>query len=172
MKPCLCFRLYRVKKPVRIKEYAFSGSLCRIQEFETLDGLHYCMTIFSLSDYKHLHFPHDEFQSLVCKLNSMLSTYAIMPTAKTTSMSCLKPFNGDFKIKFGIHSLTIGRVTAFGLLKTSPFSSNENSFTCDLKWDICTCSSCPIFKRLIEYEATASMRFPNHKLENVILFQN
>lgn len=169
--------------PTRISEYAFSGSLCRIREFETLDGLRYCINIFSLSDYKHLHFPHYEYKYLVSKLYACQSTQAIFQSAyksyeQKLNVSVLKilhsPFNSDFKIKFGENSLTVGPVTAFGIVKTAPFrdvdifSVNMNQFTCDSKWDICACKTCPVFRRLIEYEATAVMRWLR-RAENMIL---
>lgn len=167
-----------------ISEYAFSGSLCRIREFETEDGARYCLTIFSLSDYKHLHFPHDDYKLLIIKLNVLLSPHAVVPIVSDSGMSILNecklsirqfPFDTDFKIKFGIHRLSIGPVTAFGLVKTSPFtdvdgfSVNKNHFTCDFLSDICICKSCPVFIRLIEYEANA---FLQRRPDNVIFFQD
>lgn len=80
---CFCNRLYNVSRPSTITEYAFSGSLCRIREYETADGLRYCLTIFSLSDYKHLHFQHDEYKYLNSKLYALLLTQAIIPSAST-----------------------------------------------------------------------------------------
>lgn len=178
--PCFCNRLYRLSIPTTILEYAFSGSLCRIREFQTMDGLRCCLTIFSLSDYKHLHFPYNEYKWLISKLYALLSTQAILPTASKTDTLSIKhlTFDGDFKIVFGNSRLNIGSVTAFGIVKTSPFtdvddcSVNKNHFTCDFKWDICTCKTCPVFKSLIEYEATALQRFSEHKMENVIFFNN
>lgn len=173
MNLCFCHRLYGVNKPTTIRQYAFSGSLCRLREFETSDGLRFCMTVFSLSNYKHLHFPHYEYKSLMCKLSVLLSTEAIVifnnSTWKESNDSRVTitqlPFDGDFKIKFGSYSLTIGQVSAFGLLKTSPFTFDGNNdltttiekhFTCDPKWDICACKSCPVFKRLINFEETVN----------------
>lgn len=184
MNPCLCYPLYHISKPTKTREYAFSGSLCHLKEFDTLDGSRYCITIFSLSDYKHLHFPHEEYQILMTKLQSLLSTHAIMTNTKTDSTNwrsnertpsiTLLPFFGDFKVKLGIHSLTIGKVTAFGLLKTSPFTNDdvtddEKRFQCDLKWDICACKSCPIFKQLIDFEAAAKKKFPHRKPVTIII---
>lgn len=161
--------------PSIITEYAFSGSLCRIHEFKTLYGTRCCLTIFSLSDYKHLHFPHDEYKCLIRKLYMLLSTQAILPSASNSNVQfTIKqlPDDEDFKIKFGIHSLTIAPVTAFGLVKTTPFYPvNKKLITCDFKWDICTCKKCPVFKRLIDYEIAAAVRFSYRRPENVILFQ-
>lgn len=167
--------------PSSISEYAFSGSLCRIHQFKTADGMRYCLTVFSLSDYKHLHFPHEEYKWIICKLYALLSTPAILPSAKySESVLTIKqlPFVDNFKIIFGTHCLTIGPVTAFGLVNSTPFadidvfSVGKKHFTCDPKWDICTCKTCPVFKRLIDFEATALMRFLQRRPENVILFQN
>lgn len=165
--------------PTEIKEYAFSGSLCRISKFETLDGERYCLRIFSLSDYKHLHFPHDVYKWIINKLYAFQCMYAIMPTVYSSDVLPIQltPFDEDFKIQIGFQSIKIGPVTAIGLVKTTPFtdvdvfSVNEKQFTCDSKWDICTCRTCPAFKRLIEYEATALERFSQRKPENVILFE-
>lgn len=164
--------------PTVITEYAFSGSLSRIREFETMDGLRCCLTIFSLSDYKHLHFPHDEYEWLISKLHAHLSTQSIFPTSNNSdahvSIDLPPSFDGDFKIKSGQHSLTIGPVTAFGLVKTSPFtdvdvfSVNKNQFKCGSKWDICTCKACPVFSRLIEFEASAKRILSHSKSVNVI----
>lgn len=168
--------------PTTTTVYAFSGSLCRIHEFETADGLRYCVTIFSLDDYKHLHFPHDEYKCLMSKLYAHLSTQAILPTpttinSDTSKLSVNRQSPDDFKIKFGSNCLNIGSVTALGLVNTSPFNNvdvysimKKNPLACDLKLDICTCTMCPVFKRLVDYEATVLMRFPDRKPENVILF--
>lgn len=164
--------------PTAIREYAFSGSLCRIREFETLDGLRYCLTVFSLSDYKYLHLPHDDYKLLISKLYALLSTQAIYPTASNSDVLNIKqiPFDGDFKIEIGRHMrLTIGSVTAFGLVKSTPFtdfdvfSNNKNRFTCDSKWDICICKECPVFTRLVEYEESAQKLFSVRRPVNVIL---
>lgn len=174
--------------PSAITEYAFSGSLCRVRKFETSDGLaRYCLTIFSLSDCKHLHFPHEEYKSLTRKLYALLSTQAIMPTANksdeqkfnestlTIRQKVLAP-EGHLKIKFGRYSLSIGPVTAIGLVKTTPFTNidvfsiNKEPFTCDSKWNICTCQACPVFKRLIDFEINALDLFSHRKVENVIFF--
>lgn len=189
MNSCFCCRLYNVSIPSVTSEYAFSGSLCRICEFETIDGSRYCVTIFSLSDYKHLHFPHDEYKMLIRKLCALLSTQAIAAHDNSTGQKSddsrltieQLPFNGDFKIRFGILTMTIGSVTAFGLLKTTPFifendnnnnnvSANEKHFMCDPKWDICTCKSCPVFSRLIDFEAAAREHFPNYETKNIIFW--
>lgn len=179
MNPCVCYRLYGVSTPTVTREYAFSGSLCHIREFEIMDGSGYCLTIFSLSDYKHLHFSHDEYKILMRKLCVQLSTKAIaaLNNSNDSRLSIEQlPFNGDWKIKFGIGNMTIGPVTAFGLLKTAPFTfdknkndaitANEEHFICDPKWDICACKSCPVFRRLNDFETTA-----NCKTENIILFE-
>lgn len=68
MNRCFCYHLYN-SIPSEVHEYAFSGSLCRVHHFETVDGMRFCLTIFSLSDYKHLHFPYDEYKLLVIRLN-------------------------------------------------------------------------------------------------------
>lgn len=146
MKSCFCNRLYNISIPTLVAEYAFSGSLCRIHEFETEDGTRYCLTVFSLPDYRHLHFPHDEYKWMITKLYALLSTQAILPIASKSETLSIEqlPSDGDFKIIFGNHCLTIGSVTAFGLVNTTPFadvdvfSINNTSFTCDSKWDICT----------------------------------
>lgn len=65
MSPCFCDRLHKTDKPTVKAEYAFSGSLCRICEFKTADCVRYCITIFSLSNYKYLHFPHEEYKLLI-----------------------------------------------------------------------------------------------------------
>lgn len=177
MEFCFCHRFYRVSKPNAISEYAFSGSLCRIREFETLDGPRYCMTIFSLSDYKHLHFPHDEYEILIRKLSVLLSTHEIAISAdspwQNSNDSRLTitqhPINGCFKIKFGFYNMLITPVTAIGLLKTAPFTNvneDEKQLKCDPKLDICACKSCLVFKRLIDFEAAAKKT--NCKLENII----
>lgn len=168
--------------PTAISEYAFSGSLCRISEFETLNGLRYCLTIFSLGDYKHLHFPHDEYKCIISKLQALQSPQAMLQTAINSDENApsimQRPFDCDFKIKFGIHSLNIGPVTAFGLVKTAPFtdvdgfSVDMNQFSCDSKWDICTCKTCPVFKLLIDCEAAAVKETPQRRPENLILFQH
>lgn len=159
MNPCFCFRFYRASTPNTIKEYAFSGSLCRIREFETLDGKRYCITIFSLSDYRHLHFPHEEYESLTCQLRTLLSEQAVTPTQYNET------------VKLGDYGLTIGPVSAFGTLKTSPFidvDENDSAITCDSKWDICTCTMCPIFNQLTAYEARAKEIFGHRKHKNII----
>lgn len=155
--------------PTTITEYAFSGSLCRIHEFETQDGSRYCLTIFSLSDYKHLHFPHEEYEWLISKLHGHLSTQADAQKLNdiVLSIKLLLPFDDDFKVKFVRQSLTVGPVTAFGLVKTSPSVKKNQQFTCESKLDICTCRTCPVFSRLIEFEARAQRLF-HRKPENVI----
>lgn len=180
MGSCFCNRFYNIDKPITRTEHAFSGSLCRTSEFKTSDGLRYCLIIFSLSNYKHLHFQHFDYKWLINKLYALQSMQSIQPTTYAYNSDVIikqRPFIDDIKIKFGTHSLTIGPVTAFGLVKTAPFadvdvfSVNRNYFTCDPEWDICTCKRCPIFKRLIEFEQTALTEFPHRRLENVILFQ-
>lgn len=180
MRLCFCNRLHKTDASCVKSEYAFSGSLCHIREFETVDRVCFCLTIFSISDYKHLHFPHEEYKLLIKKLYVLLSPQSISPACFTVGDSSLSvkqlPFNGDFKIKFGIHALTIGPVTAFGLVKTAPFtfvdvfSINKNKFVCDSKWDICTCKNCPVFNRLVDVEAATQKIFPHRKPESVILF--
>lgn len=180
LSPCFCNRLHKTDKLSVKAEYAFSGSLCRIREFKTVNDVRYCITIFSLSDCKYLHFPHEEYKLLIKKLYTHLSPQSISSTSSTTFLSSLSvkqlPFNGEFKIKFCEHNLTIGPVTAFGLVKTSPFafvdifSINRNRFTCDPKWDICTCKMCPVFSRLIDFEKSAREIFPQRKPESVICF--
>lgn len=178
MKLCFCKRLYNLTTQSAISEYAFGGSLCRIREFETADGLRYCLTVFSLSDYKHLHFPHDEYKCMISKLNDLRSTQTRLANTSNSDMVTIEELPFKFKIKFGNHSLKIGPFTAFGLLKTAPFTEidtfpvdPEDPFTCDLRLDICTCKTCPVFKRLIDFEASALERFPQRKVENVILSQ-
>lgn len=113
MNQCLCHRLYCMSAPTTTTEYAFSGSLCRIREFQSLDGTHYCLTVFSLSDYKHLHFPHDEYKWIITKLYAFLSTPAMQSHVADSDVLTIKqhPFDGDFKINFGNESLKIGPVT-------------------------------------------------------------
>lgn len=176
MKPCFCNRLYRIIVPTTTMEYVFNGSLCSIREFQTLNGSHYCLTIFSLYDYKHLHFPNDEYKWITSKLYALLSTTAIKSNATNSDVLTIKqqPFNSDFKIKFGKQNLTIGSVTAFGLVKTTPFtdfvvsSDNKNRFTCDSKWDICICGTCPVFRRMCDFEARAREIFPQRRPVNVV----
>lgn len=174
MKACVCNRLYRMRTPTAITECAFSGSLCRIRKFETVDGSRYCLTVFSLGDYKQLHFPCDEYKYLTNKLCALLSAQAILPTTSETLSIKPPADNNDFKIKFGTHRLTIGSVTAFGLVKTNPFNfwTNKDLIACDSKWDICTCKKCPVFKRLVDYEMTSATRNSYRRVENVILFEN
>lgn len=190
MNQCFCNRLYNLRVPSTIAEYAFSGSLCCIRKFEIADGLRYCLTIFSLCDYKHLHFPHDEYKLLIAKLNALLSTRAIMPTtAQVNNSNDQKSFlsirqmmlapDENLKIKFGRYSLSVGPVTAIGLVKTTPFndldvfSANKKcQFTCDSKWDICTCKTCAVFTRLIDYEKSARRLLAHRKSKNVIYFPN
>ena len=171
-----------MKTPTTVKEYTFSGSLCRIREFETADGLRYCITIFSLSDYRQLHFPHDEYKYLICKLYALQCMRTMLPVQQLNAcmLQIKQPSSFNFQIKFGVHKLTIGSVSALGIVKTSPFAdidvfsvNNDDQFTCDSKWDICTCGTCLVFKRLIEFEATATIQFsPQRRPENFILFQN
>lgn len=179
MESCFCERLYD-SVPVVETECAFSGSLCRIRQFETVDESRYCLTIFSLSDYKHVHFPHEEYQYLIKKLYVYLSPNAIWPTRCAAvnhepHVSQL-PFQGDLKIKFGVHRLALGPITTLGLVKSAPFtyadvfSINETRLKCDSKWDICTCGTCPVFNRLIDYESKALKLFAHRKMENVFLF--
>lgn len=182
MKPCLCYRLYNisVSAPTAIIQYVFSGSLCRIRKFETFDGLRHCITIFSLSDYKRLHFPHNEYKHIISKLYTLLSTQTILPSNINTSNSSVQfnirqpPFDGDFKMKFGGQCFTIGPVTAFGILNTTPFtdfdvsSVNKNHLTCDSKWDICVCETCPVFTRMCDFEASAREIFPHRKTVNIV----
>lgn len=182
---CFCNRLYNISEPKTITEHVFSGSLCRTREFETSDGKRYCLIVFSLSDYKHLHFPHDEFKYLVDKLYALQSIQSISPSKSSSDVQKSddillsikqQPFVDNFKIKFGIHSLTIGSITAFGLVKTTPFDDvhvfavNKNNFKCDPKWDICICKNCPVFKQLIDFEATAKVKFSQKRPQDVILF--
>lgn len=175
MKSCFCCRLYGVSIPSVTREYAFSGSLCCIREFEIMDGSRYCLTIFSLADYKTLHFPHDEYKILMRKLSEHLSTQTIAASKKSNdcrlSVEQL-PFNGDYKIKIGIWNMAIGTLTAFGLLKTMPFTNViDNSVTCDSKWDICACKSCPVFQRLKDFETAANEYIAYRKPENIIFFE-
>lgn len=192
MKSCFCNRLYRMSIPSAVTEYAFSGSLCRIHAFETKDETRFCLSMFNLSDYKHLHFPHDEYKCLIGKLYALLCTRTTIATAFPANPFMQKlidnalsvkqiPFDGDYKIKFGDRSLTIGPVTAFGLVKTAPFtdvdvfsiiSTSKEYITCDPKWDICICGKCSVFKRLIDFESATAIRFSLHKPENVILFEH
>lgn len=168
--------------PTAVTEYAFSGSLCRIRAFETADGFQYCLTVFSLSDYKHLHFPHEEYKWLISKLSVhfFTETVACKPNVdKLTDALSIKMslFYDDFKINFEEHCLTIGKVTAFGLVNSTPFagddifSVNKSGIACDYKWDVCTCNACPALIRLLELEADVLMKFPQRKVKNVILFQ-
>lgn len=188
MELCLCNRLYNVNVSATISEHAFSGSLCRIREFETVDGKRYCLTVFNLGNYKHLHFPHYEYRCLVQKLNVLLTTQAILHASCYTDEEKLNghamtiqqlPHNGDFKIKFGIHRLQIGIVSAIGLVNFSPFdasasdtvSSVENHKTCDSQLDICVCKTCPVFLRLCDFEAAVLKRYPHRTSMNIIMFE-
>lgn len=172
--------------PSTITEYAFSGSLCRIREYKTIDGPRHCLTIFSLSNYRQLHFSHDEYKYLICKLYALQCMRAMTPSACNSDVQQLngcmleikQPSPFDFQIRYGAYKLTIGSVTAFGIVKTSPFddidvfSVNNDQFIYDSKWDICTCGMCPASTRLIEFEATAMMWFSQRRPDNVILFQH
>lgn len=180
MLQCLCKRLYKTDAS-EITEHVFSGSICRTCKFETEDGVRYCLTIFSVSDYKHLHFPHYEYNWLIFKLYSLQSPHAIFPNVQKVIDNALSveqlPFSSDLKIQFGKwRNLTVGRVTAFGLVKTTPFtdidvfSINKKPFTCDPNLDICICKTCPIFKRLIGWESSVLKGFARHRLEYVNLF--
>lgn len=167
--------------PTAIAEYVFSGSLCRIRKFETYDGLRYCITIFSVSDHKHLHFAYEEYKLLISKLYMLLTTQTTLPPTKTTNNTNAQinitqlPFDGEVKITFEKNCLTIGPVTAFGLLSTMPFtdfdvsSDSKKHLTCDSKWDICICKTCQVFKRMCDFEARACELFPHRKTENIVL---
>lgn len=183
MKYCFCNRLYRMSTPTAIAEYVFSGSLCRIRKFEKIDETCYCLTIFNLSDYKHLHFPHYEYELLSRKLSGCITTQTVLYRANNPDMQKinddvlsikLQPFDGDFKIKFVNQSLTIGPVTAYGIVNTHPFagadvfSVDKIRFTCDSKWDICICGTCPIFRRMCDFEASAREIFSQRKPENIV----
>lgn len=154
--------------PTEINEYAFSGSLCRIREFETSDGPRFCLTIFSLSDYKHLHFPHSEYKWLIDKIHACLSPnqaqFHVTDNSDISSILKQITFEGDFKVKYEGCSLIIGALTAIGLGNTSPFSDlqhvvNKKRLACNIKWDICTCKAYPVFIRLREFEASAQRLF-------------
>lgn len=89
------------------------------------------------------------------------------------------PDNGDFKIKFGIHRLQIGTVSAIGLVKFSPFaasaidsvSSVENHKTCNSQLDICVCKTCPAFLRLSDFETAALKQYPHRSPMNIIMYE-
>lgn len=182
-KKCICKRLYKVNEPTILSECAFSGSLSLVRQYETSDGLRFCLTIFNLYDYNHLHFPHDEYKLLIGYLYALQSTQTISPSKNGLDVQTFKEhflkikrcsMNGSFKIKFGKYSLTFGPITAFGLVKTSPFSevdvfftNNAQHFTCIPECDICVCKKCPIFKRVVEFEA----EFRHCRPENVNFFQ-
>lgn len=165
MKSCICGRLYRKETPNATVEYAFSGSLCCIRQYETIDGFRYCLTTFSVRDYSHLHFPHDEYKYLISKLYALLSTECRLNMGELdgNDVSIEQLPLHEFKIEFGGQRLDIGPVTAFGLVNTSPFentnilSPNNKHYLCDVKWDVCTCAMCPIFKRLVDYESDSSI---------------
>lgn len=169
MNRCLCNRLYRQDKPTAVHEYAFSGSLNRVREFETLDGSRYCLTVFSLADYKHLHFPHEEYKELACKLHRAVSqqTSAVTKPEISSSSSPSQiaanqiPCSEDFELKFQSYRMRVGPITAFGIVKTAPFEryntvdANKHSSMLSSwmsKYDICICGSCEVFKRLIDFE--------------------
>lgn len=109
----------------------------------------------------------------------LLSTSAIKPTTDNSNVLTIKqqPFDGDFKIKFGSDSLTLRSTIAFWFIQTTPFdninvfSVNKDKIVCSVKWDICTCQTCPVFKRLIEFESAVVIKFPERILKNIILFQ-
>lgn len=164
-------------------EYVFSGSLCRVREFTTDDGKRFCITIFSLYDYKYLHFPHEEYKYIARRLYALQVDRAIAHRVydslnEKNLRITHSPIGGEVEIKLGTMCLTIGPVTAFGIVKTMPFtdidvfSVNKTSFTCDSKLDICTCKSCPAFKRLRDFESAALEQFGPRKLENVIFPEN
>lgn len=168
-----------MSKPTVIHKHAFGGSLCCIREFQTTYGIRCCLTIFSLSDYKILHFPHYEYKCIINTIFTHLSTETKInnPNDSDVQVFTIKqlPF-GELKIKIGEYTLKVGPVSAFGLLKHTPLSDFD-SFTdksatnwnvCDSKWDICICKTCPVFKRLIEYEARARQITRQSKPQNVL----
>lgn len=161
MNRCFCYHLYNCT-PVTAHEYAFGGSLCRVRQFETVDGLRFCLTIFSLSGYKHLHFPYEEYKLLINRLNAHLSTNVIFSTWGNWNALTVKQHSeiedGELKIKLGGQHFTIGPLTAIGLVNTSPFAFKK-TFTCDNKWDICTCKKCLVFSRQLIY-----LVFPKQKI--------
>lgn len=171
MRHCFCCRLYNKciqKASIIENEYAFSGSLCRIRQFETMNGMRYCITIFSLCDYKQVHFTHYEYKYLIQKLYAQLNTRSIHPAANDYENAIdviYSPTNNKFKINLGAFNVIISPVTAFGLVMTMPFndvnvfSDNTGLSTCHSNIDICSCRTCPLFKRLIDFEAAAIDRF-------------
>lgn len=178
MENCFCKRLYRTDKSTLIAEHAFSGSLCYVRQFETWDGLRFCLTIFSLSDGKHLHFPHNEYKLLCSKLYALQSTRSILPIRPGSDILHVKERLCDFQIKFGCYTLAIGPVTAIGLVNTAPFADvdvfsviDKQDFTCIPELDLCVCKGCPVFKRLHDFEALAlTARVPS-RAKNVLLFK-
>lgn len=167
MESCFCKRLYKRDKSVLLAEYAFAGSKCYVR---TWGGLRFCLTIFSLSDYKHLHFPHVEYKWLCSKLYALQSPQSIFP--KNSDILHVKEGLHDFKIKFGIYTMTVGPVTAIGLVNTMPFTdvdvfkTIEQDFTCIPELDLCVCKSCPVFKRLSDLETCAP-----HRAKNVLFLR-
>lgn len=167
-----------MRTPTAITEYACSGSLFRIQEFITADGLRYCLTIFSLSDYNHLHFSHDEYKLFIRKLIARLSMQARLSAESNACDHKLNDIDlsitcgADIKIQLDEkYNLIIGSVTAFGLANTIPFADigfNKKQLTCNFKWDICTCKTCPVFSRLIEYESKCKRLFGYCKPKNIV----
>lgn len=198
MKACFCNCLYRKSKPIKTTEHAFSGSLCRISEYETDDGMRYCLKTFSPTGREHLnfpspeygvyndlHFPHDEYKYIIRRLYALLSMRAISPTqietdAQKININLLSvkqlPLSDAFEIKFGKDCLAIGPVSAIGLVNTSPFADIDvfsvikNDFKCDPEWEICICKTCPAFKRLTEIESAVVKRIGCKKLVDVIFF--
>lgn len=150
--------------PTAMREFAFSGSINRVREYKTeMDGSRYCITVFSLHDYKYLHFPHEEYMELISKLYAATSpqTLAINTIPKKTSLIINQiPFTENFELRFGCYKLQIGPVTAFGIIRTAPFGDyciqgndySSRSLTCMPKYDICVCGSCTVLKRLTDFE--------------------
>lgn len=176
MKPCFCNRFYNMRKPTAINVYAFGGSLCRVREFKTDDGSRFCLTIFSLSSYNYLHFPHDVYEMLIRRLHMHIYKRAIdIPTTSKSNLLNIKELTaaGNFEIKFAGYCMSVGVLTAIGLENTSPFSNaafytDGKPFSCERKWDICTCQKCPVFIRLLDFEMSARELLAQRKAVNVI----
>lgn len=137
--------------------------------------MRYCLTIFNISDSKHLHFPHDEYKLLCRKLYALQSTRTIFPSG--SDLVRVKEQLHGFKIKFGSYTMRIGPVTAIGLVNTTPFtdvdvfSSIKPDFTCIPELDLCVCKSCPVFKRLYDLEAVVLNVPEPPRLKNVLMFK-
>lgn len=160
MEKCLCNRLYGGIEPFAIKTYAFGKSLCRIREFETLDGSRYCLTLFRLYDYKYLHLPHEEYMHTINKIRKLYTPHAFwhLEIRDDPDITVKQLSNGQYNIKFGCISMHFGKGTAYWLQCSAPFL-DKRPITCCVQLDVCACEMCPAFDRLIKYEVATKRIF-------------